>query len=331
MAVFPEHLPGPSPGMLLRLLQRVFCIAVLALPFSGVSAVSANEVAVSPPRTLSVEDIALELENPVTGLRSIAWDMKYTTFQGDLPEADDQSMYSSVFTPSWPIKLNNGKHLLLRATITINGDTPGWKPDFWIDYPLWLVRQLPDLDETTGGFGSGHGHMDNLGFDIGYGGVDEDGVISMIGVANVAPTSDDQSAMRKQWLIGPEFAIGKLTDWGLYGVRAKHLTAIWSGDSEQNIEYDTNETTLKLFFAYSLGNGWQIEANPTILYDWEAVSGNEWTVPVGAGVSKTFMLGSIPLQLGLEAQKHVVSPHRFGPDWLVNLNVTPVLSTRLLQ
>ena len=332
MTLLPEHLPGPyHPGMLVRFLQRVCCIAVFALPLSGLSPASANEVGESPSRALPVDKIALELENPVTGLRSIAWDMKYTTFQGDLPEADDQSMYSSVFTPSWPIRLSNGKHLLLRATIAINGDTPGWKPDFWIDYPQWLVRQVPDLDETAGAFGSGHGHMDNLGFDIGYGGVDEDGVISMIGVANVAPTSDDQSAMRKQWLIGPEFAIGKLTDWGLYGVRAKHLTAIWSGDSEQNIEYDTNETTLKLFFAYSLGNGWQIEANPTILYDWEAVSGNEWTVPVGAGVSKTFMLGSIPLQLGLEAQRHVVSPDRFGPDWLVNLNVTPVLSTRLLQ
>ena len=332
MTAFPEYLPGPSPGMLVRFLQRVYCITMLALPLSGLSVASANDVAATPSRVLSVDEIALELENPVTGLRSIAWDVKYTTFQGDLPEADDQTMYSSVFIPSWPIKLSNGKQLLLRATITINGDTPGWKPDFWIDYPQWLIRQLPDLDETAGAFGSGHGHMDNLGFDIGYGGVDEDGVISMIGIANVAPTSDDQSAMREQWLIGPEIALGKMTDWGLYGMRAKHLTDIWtSSNLAQGIEYDTNETTLKLFFAYSLGNGWLIEANPTILYDWEAVSGNEWTVPVGAGVSKTFMLGSVPFQLGLEFQKHVVSPDRFGPDWLVNLNLTPVLSTRLLQ
>ena len=332
MISFADYCPGLSTGRLARFVQRLCCIVLLALPFSSPTLASSTAADETPSQALPLERIALELENPVTGLRSIAWDMKYTTFQGDLPEADDQSMYSSVFTPSWPIKLSNGKHLLLRAQITITGDEPGWKPSFWIDYPEWLIRQLPNIDETTGAFGSGHSHLDNLSFDIGYGGVDEHGVISMISLANVAPTSDDQSAMREQWLIGPEIALGKMTDWGLYGMRAKHLTDIWtSSNLAQGIEYDTNETTLKLFFAYSLGNGWQIEANPTILYDWEAVSGNEWTVPVAAGLSKTLMLGRVPLQLGVEIQKHVVSPDRFGPDWLFNLNVTPVLSTRLLQ
>lgn len=312
-------------------LKRACCIVLFALPVLGQSVASSNEIGASHSRALSVDEIALELVNPVTALRSIAWDVKYTTFQGTLPDADDQTAFSNVFRPSWPIRLSNGQHLLLSATITINGDHPGWKPVGWIDYPQWLIRQLPDFDETVGGFASGHGHMDNLAFDIGYGGVSEDGVISMFSIANVAPTSDDRSAMRRQWLFGPELALGRMTSWGIYGMRAKHLTDIWSGSNPQDVEFDTNETTLKLFFAYALGNGWQIEANPTILYDWEAVSGNEWTVPVAAGLSKTFMLGKMPVKLGVEIQNHIVSPDRFGPEWLVNLNLTPVFSTQLLR
>lgn len=152
----------------------------------------------------------------------------------------------------------------------------------------------------------------------------------MVGIANALPTSDDQSARRGQWLIGPELALGQVTSWGLFGARAKHLTNI-DGTGEQEVDYDTNETTLELFFAYGLGNGWQIESNPVILYDWEAVSDNEWNIPVGLGVSKTMMVGKMPMKFGLELQKFVVSTDRFGPDWQINFNLTPVMSSKLLR
>ena len=80
-----------------------------------------------------------------------------------------------------------------------------------------------------------------------------------------------------------------------------------------------------------MGNGWQIESNPTILYDWEAISGHEWTVPIGAGVSKTMRLGSVPVKLAFDIQNFVVSPDRFGPKWQFTLSFTPVISTKLLR
>ena len=239
--------------------------------------------------TISVDEIALELSNPVTALRSLAWDIEYRTYQGDLPAANDQTGITNVFTTSWPIKLSNGKSLLLSATLPIKGDQPYWKPVFYLDYDDFVIRQLPNIDETMGGFGSGHDHMGDIGIDIGYGGVNESGFISMLGLATVLPTSEDTSAARQQWLLGPEIALGQVTSWGLLSARVKHLTNI-DGEGDQELgKLDTNETTLKLFFAYALGNGWQIESNPIILYDWEAVSGNEWTVPIGAGVSKTII------------------------------------------
>lgn len=315
-------------------ISRVFsstCLAaLLGLPAVGMAGADSDEPGGSPGPELSVDEIALMLSSPVSELRTIALDIEHTTFQGDLPGANEQQARSNIFTLTWPIKLNNGNKLLLRATIPHHKDQPGWKPVYYLDWADFIIRQVPNLDGTVGGFGSGHDHIGSVGLDISYGDVSDDGFISMFGIANVAPTSEDQSARRGQWLIGPEISLGQVTSWGLFGLRAKHLTNI-AGEGEQEVDFDTNETTLKLFFSYGLGNGWLIESNPVILYDWEAVSGNEWTVPVGAGVSKTMMLGRVPMKLGFELQKYVVSPDRFGPDWLFKLSFTPVISSKGLR
>lgn len=305
-------------------------LALLGSPALAPAAQESDESEEPEGPIISVDRIALELSNPVTLLRSFAIDMEYKTYQGSLPGASEQDAYRTVLTPSWPIKLSNGKNLLLRATIPVYGGQPYWKPVWYLDYAEFLIRQLPYIDETGDGFSEGHGHLGAVGFDIGYGDVNENGFISMVGIANVLPTSDDQSARRGHWLIGPELALGQVTSWGLFGARAKHLTSI-DGTGEQEVDYDTNETTLELFFAYGLGSGWQIESNPVILYDWEGVSGNEWNIPVALGVSKTMMLGNTPMKLGLEIQKFIVSTDRFGPDWQIILNLTPVMSSKLLR
>jgi len=306
--------------------KRVCLVTLFSLPSSGIAESAPDQSAEATDETMSVDAIALTLSSPVTRLRSLAWDFNITTYQGDLPEADDQSAYSSLFTLSWPIELSNGKQLSLRATISHYGNQPAWKPVWYLDYADFVIRQLPSIDETTGGFGTGHDHLGAIGFDIGYGGVNESGFVSMFGIANVMPTSEDQSARRGQWLIGPEITLGQVTSWGLFSVRATHLTDIY-GDGEQELDdLTTNETSLEVFFSYALGNGWQIESNPVIVYDWEAVSGNEWIVPVGAGVSKTLMLGRMPMKMAIELQKFVVSPDRFGPDWLLRFSLTPVFS-----
>lgn len=306
-------------------------IAFFGLPCVSPAVETTDESAADSAPEFSVDRIALELSNPVSGLRSLSWDADYLTYQGDFPDADDQSAIRNLVTMSWPIRMQSGRNLFLEMSIPIYGDQPYWKPVSYLDWAEYLIRQLPGIDDTVGGFGSGHDHMGDVGFDIGYGGVSENGVIGMLGIAIVFPTSEDQSARRGQWLLGPELTIGRVTSRGLFGVTAKHLADI-SGQGVQEVGYlPTNETTLDLFFAYSLGNGWQIESNPTILYDWEAVSGNEWTVPIGGGASRTIMLGRVPMKLGFQLQYFVVSPDRFGPEWLLRFSFTPVLSTRLIE
>ena len=65
-------------------------------------------------------------------------------------------------------------------------------------------------------------------------------------------------------------------------------------------------------------------SNPVITADWEADSGNELLLPIGAGVSKTTRFGKVPVKLAFEIEKYVVSADRFGTDWLLTFSITPV-------
>ena len=275
---------------------------------------------------MSVDEIAKELSNPVTALRSIAIDTQYRTFQGSLPGAADKTSWIYLFTPSYPIPLSNGKNILLRATIPIYGTQPVWEVP--PGHPLWTgdknfaefrIRQSPEITPSSGQWASTHGHLADLRFNAAYGGVSDRGFISMYGIVNVFPNSSDISASRDQWLLGPEVALGKSADWGVAGAWVTHLVDV-TGDSA----FNTNETTIKIFFAYGLGNGWQVISNPVITYDWEAISGDELTLPIGGGFAKTARIGRMPFKLAFELHNYVVSADRLAPEWLFTFSFTPV-------
>jgi hypothetical protein len=296
-----------------------------------ISTVFVLQAVAADRETYSLDEIAKELSNPVTALASIRTDMEYRTYQGDLPAAGDQSNTVFVIKPSLPIPLKNGKNILMRATIPIYVGMPTWQVPFghplWIqdfDYPDFRLRQSPQITADTGQFISVHGHVGDIGFDFAYGGVSDNGFISMYGLAIALRTSTNISASRNQTLFGPEIAFGKSSDWGVIGAWVTHLTNISDGDLGGDL-YDTNETYVEVFFAYGLGNGWQIFSEPKLTYDWEADSGNELLLPLGAGISKTLRVGKTPLKMAFEIENFVVSPDRFGPEWMFTFSFTPVI------
>ena len=57
---------------------------------------------------------------------------------------------------------------------------------------------------------------------------------------------------------------------------------------------------------------WYLTTAPIILANWEASSGNEWTVPVGGGLGKVFPIGKQPVNLNLQAYYNVERPAPVG-------------------
>ena len=288
------------------------------------SQASDSESGASTVKTLN--EIAIDLINPVSSLFSIANDFEYTTFQGSLDDADDQTRGKYLFTPVIPFPLKNGNNIMLRFTIPVNFGEPTYMTEDR-DYAEWLIRQFGDDLPTGGVLSKGHGFMDDISYDVAYGGVNDNGFISMFGLAGTLPVSQDGSVERDQFLLGPEVAFGKVTDWGIIGGWATHLTNV-ADSAGSETDHDTNETSLKVFFAYGLGNGWQVISNPTITYDWEGAKGNKLLFPIGGGFSKTTRIGRMPLKLEFELQNFVESPDTFGPEWLFTFSLTPVISDR---
>ena len=325
LRIGPENRPFAASIVGISLL-----VIALGLSVPSLAATDSDEVSETAARTMSVDEIALELSNPVTALRSLTWDIEGTSLQGSLPDADEKSALKNLFTFSWPFKLKNGNNLLLSATIPHFSDQPLWELSPSDHSAEWRLRQREDIRPDEGFLARGHDHLADVGIDVAYGGVSDSGFIHMLGLSTVFPTSEDGTAKRSQVLVGPDFVLGKTASWGLFGVRIKHLTDVYTNsDYDNENPWSTNETTAEIFFAYAMGNGWLIEASPTILYDWEAISDHEWTVPIGAGLSKTIGIGRVPVKLAFDLQKFVQSPDRLGPDWRLTFSITPVFSTRL--
>ncbi|MCW8926022.1 MAG: hypothetical protein OQJ84_07185 [Xanthomonadales bacterium] len=257
--------------------------------------------------------------NPVSAISYIGVDLEYGTYKGDLPGASDQTSETYLFRPSVGIPLANGRNILMRATVPMMANEPKYVADR--EYYDFLVRQKADTLSTDGAFETGHPFMGDLSYDFAFGGVSDHGWISMYGVAGVQATAKDTSAARGQYLLGPEIAFGKVTEWGVIGTWLTHMVDV-AGKNPAGI--DTQLTSAKIFFTYSLGNGWQVFSNPTITYDWEAAGGNKLLLPIGGGVSKVTRIGNMPLSLALEIQNYIVSPDAFGPEWRLRFNVTPV-------
>lgn len=269
--------------------------------------------------TLSVEEIALELSHPATSLVYMDNRFEFRDYRGNLSDAADQSAWRYEFETVWPIKLENGKNVQLRATIPINSDQALYEMGKK-DFPEWKIRQYADVLPQDSYFTLGHDHLDDIEFDVAYSGISDTGLITLFGARLVLPSSQDLSSGRDQFLLGPEVALGKVTSWGVYGASASHVTDI-GGDSG----YHTNMSAIDIFFAWGLGNGWQIVSNPKIEYDWEGADDNKLLLPIGAGVARTFRIRHTPVKLNLELYNYIESPETFGPEWLLSFSLTPVL------
>ena len=64
---------------------------------------------------------------------------------------------------------------------------------------------------------------------------------------------------------------------------------------------------------------------PTFSYNHEAESGNQLTLPLGVGVSKTVVLGGTPWKYSLQYWHYVAQPDGFGPQYQIRLQVAPVV------
>lgn len=141
------------------------------------------------------------------------------------------------------------------------------------------------------------------------------------GAVFLLPTATDGRLGTKKWSAGP--AVVGLTMRGPWVLGAL-LQNVWSfaGDGDRA---DVNLMTLQYFINYNLPDGWYLTSSPINTANWEADSGNRWTIPLGGGVGRLFRIGKLPVNAQAQAFYNVEKPDNLGPDWTLRLQVQILL------
>jgi len=235
----------------------------------------------------SVEDLAKQQQNPVSGLRQVGID---TTVSPDVPvTGGTEASYSLQIV--WPFSLGED-----------------WK---LITYTILPAIQVPD---GTGNYDFGLGDtLLNLFVSPAEPAGD---FVWGAGPAVLLPTRSDPIFGSDYLGLGPSAVVYYAKDaWGAGVV----LQNVWSlGGQGLN---EVNEFGAQYFVNYNLPKGWFLYSNSTVTADWTANSGDRWTLPVGGGVGKVFTVGEQSMSASLQGVANVVRPAN-APTWALNLQVS---------
>ena len=252
--------------------------------------------------TPSVNEVAKELANPNTPLATLTLKTQYRSFDGDLPGAADQTSLTFLLQPSFPFPAGESGVVFFRPAVPL-----------LIDQPVFDANSL-DFNTKTG--------LGDIGFDLGYGTTDKNGVLLAGGIASTLPTATRDVLGSDKWRLGPEALAGVLRPYGVLGLFPNHQ---WSVTGSGN---ETSLTTVQFIVIGLPGGGWNIGTKPIVTYDWKS---EEWTVPLNAAVGKTVILNGRPWKLGIEVNYYVDKPNSFGPRTMVEFNVGPVVENALAR
>jgi hypothetical protein len=141
-----------------------------------------------------------------------------------------------------------------------------------------------------------------------------------IGPTLVIPSATDSRIGSQRWSAGPTAVLvytkGQIVAGGL-------VNNIWSFAGEG--KSDVNKMLIQPFLNYNLPKGWYLTSSPIITANWNNADNKGWTVPVGAGFGRVFVLGTQPVNASLSAYYNVVKPEIAGEtlfgDWTFRAQV----------
>jgi len=241
----------------------------------------------------SKEELARAAQNPVANMISMPFQNNTNFNIGP----DDATQNILNFQPVLPITLNDEWNLITRTIFPLM-----WQP---------VTEATPDggySTDTTFGLG-------DTTFTAFLSPQKPGKIIWGVGPVLLIPTATDDVLGADKWGAGPSVVV--LTMHG-HWVIGSLFSNVWSfaGSGDQ----DVNLFTWQYFINYNLADGWYLTSAPIITANWEAPSGEEWTVPFGGGVGKIFKIGKQPMNAQASAYYNVEKPTN-GPDWQLRLQL----------
>lgn len=268
----------------LQRLAVVVPMLALALPATGAAQTAAA-------------DLAKQLSNPVAALISVPFQNNFD-FGGGLD--GDGFRYTLNVQPVVPITLNEHWNLVSRTILALVYQKDILPP-----------KVTPgDVDANDDQFGLGDTVQS---FFLSPAASDP---IWGIGPVFLLPTATREVLSTEQFGIGPTAVVLKQTGPWTYGMLANHIWSV-AGDDDRA---DVSTTLLQPFLSYTTPDAWTFTLQTEATRNWEA-NEDEWTVPIGAFVSKVVDVGGQKISLQGGPRWYVEGP-KTAPDWGLRANVT---------
>jgi hypothetical protein len=232
-------------------------------------------------------ELAKKTQNPVADLISLPF-QNNTNFNFG-PKDKTQNILN--IQPVVPLNLNEDWNLITRTIA-----------------PLIC---MPEFTNEGSDFGLG-----DIQFTTFLSPANPEGLIWGAGPVFRFPTATDERLGSEKWSAGPSAVfIGMEGPW-VAGVLVQNVWSYAGSSSRESV----NEFLLQYFINYNMPGGWYISSAPIITANWEADSGNRWTVPFGGGAGKIVRIGKMPVNVSCQAFYNVEKP-QYGADWTLRLQM----------
>ena len=232
------------------------------------------------------ESLAAAAQNPVADLVSLPF-QNNTNF--DVGPAERTQNVLNI-QPVAPFKLNESWNLITRTILPV------------------ISQPAPGNDRTDG--------LGDLNF-TGFISPRQPGrVIWGAGPALVFPTATDDVLGSEKWSAGPSIVILTMPGSWVLGALVSNVWSV-AGEDERA---DVNSFLLQYFINYNYPSGWYLTSAPIITANWEAPSGQEWTVPFGGGFGRVFRIGKRPVNASAQAFYNVEAPDS-GANWSLRVQL----------
>ena len=271
--------------------------ALLVVPFALCAALmAAPSCARAAEGTAATADagasaLAKQLSNPVASLISVPFQLNWDSGVGP----DNDTRFLINFQPVMPFSISKDWNFIARTIVPIvSQPTPSASSD------------------GTATFG-----ISDILFSGFFSPAVPKGLIWGVGPVLMLPTTADPYLGTEKWGAGPTVLLLKQTGPWTLGLLANQ---VWSfaGDDKRP---DVNQSFVQPFIAYAKPNGVTYNVNTESAANWEAASGQEWTVPINFTVSKIVKLGKKPMSIGGTYGFYAQSPDG-GPEWKLRTTLT---------
>jgi hypothetical protein len=239
-------------------------------------------------------DAGKDAQNPLASLISVPIENDYNYGLGSF----DRTQPLLIFKPVIPFDLGGGWNLVTRTIV------PTFVPQPITTTPNKSVYGLGDINPS---FFFVAPPISNLTFGA--------------GPQFIMPTATKTATGEGKWSAGPTAVVVWTPGNIVTGALINH---VWSfaDTSGGSRNPDVSRLGVQPFINYNFKKhpGWFFYSNPVITANWKASSGNQWTVPLGGGLGKTFKVGEQALQAKVGAFYNVIRPSS-GADWQVQFNL----------